>query len=118
MHKIVFELTSDGSDQWEAVLNNVDNVRKALGPDSTQVEVVMHAKGIGLALSETDAADLQRRVSELARAGVVFAACANTLEKRNLSREALLPQAVVVDSGVAEIVRKQEQGWAYIKGGH
>jgi intracellular sulfur oxidation DsrE/DsrF family protein len=28
-----------------------------------------------------------------------------------------LPFAITVDSGVAEVVRKQEAGWSYIKSG-
>lgn len=118
MHLIVFELTSDGKDQWEGVLNNVENVREALGPDDTQVEVVLHAKGIGLVLAATGDDELQSRVRTLAGQGVVFAACSNTMKKRDLSREDLLAEAVVVDSGVAQVVRRQEQGWSYIKAGH
>ena len=45
-HRVVFELTSDEHEQWEKVLNNVENVRKALGPDKTDVEVVMHGNGL------------------------------------------------------------------------
>jgi intracellular sulfur oxidation DsrE/DsrF family protein len=39
------------------------------------------------------------------------------MRKQNLTKEQLLPFAVTVDSGVAEVVRKQEAGWAYLKGG-
>jgi intracellular sulfur oxidation DsrE/DsrF family protein len=50
-------------------------------------------------------------------AGVVFAACENTMKKQNVTKEQLMPFVITVDSGVAEVVRKQEAGWAYIKGG-
>ena len=50
-------------------------------------------------------------------AGVRFAACQNTMRRRNISKEDLLPFVGTVDSGVAEVVRKQEEGWAYLKGG-
>jgi intracellular sulfur oxidation DsrE/DsrF family protein len=48
---------------------------------------------------------------------VTFAACENTMRRMNVTREMLLPFAVTVDAGVAELVRKQEAGWAYIKAG-
>ena len=52
---------------------------------------------------------------DLSQAGVVFAACENTMKKKNVAKEDLLPFATTVDSGVAEVVRKQEAGWAYLK---
>jgi intracellular sulfur oxidation DsrE/DsrF family protein len=48
----------------------------------------------------------------------VFVACQNTIDR--LKREQgviaqLLPEAVVIDSAVAQIMRRQQQGWAYIQ---
>ena len=59
--------------------------------------------------------DNHARMEDLARAGVVFAACENTMKKKNVTKEDLLPFAKTVDSGVAEVVRKQEGGWAYLR---
>ena len=42
--------------------------------------------------------------------GVVSAACRDTMEKNKVAREELLPFVTTVDSGVAEVVRKQEAG--------
>lgn len=39
------------------------------------------------------------------------------MKRMRVTKEELLPFAVTVDSGVAEVVRKQEEGWSYIKGG-
>ena len=58
---------------------------------------------------------LAQRIAKEQAAGVEFAACRNTLSARHLTPADLLPSATTVDSGVAEIVRRQEQGWAYIK---
>lgn len=113
-HRIVFEVTAEGQEQWEAVLNNVENVRVSLGP-ATQVEVVMHGKALGMVMAtNTGQLDRMRKLSD---AGVVFAACENTMKRKNVSKDQLLPFAVTVDSGVAEVVRKQEKGWSYIKSG-
>lgn len=114
-HRIVFEFTSDGAEQITSVLNNVQNVRKALGRN-TQIMVVAHGPGIGLVLQKNAAE--QKRMEELASAGVVFAACENTLKRKQIAREELHPFVKTVDSGVAEVVRKQADGWAYIKSGH
>lgn len=113
-HRIVFEVTTEGDEQWTGVLNNVKNVREALGQANTEVIVVAHSKGLGMLMKENTLAE---RMKELTGTGVVFAACENTMKKKNVSNDQLLPFATTTDSGVAEVVRKQEAGWSYIKSG-
>ena len=114
-HRVVFEVSVEGEAQWHSILNNVSNLLNALGRENTQVEVVTHGKGVGLLTIRTPA--FRERLQKLSEAGVVFAACSNSIRARNLKPEELAPFAIPVDSGVAHIVRKQELGWAYIKSG-
>lgn len=114
-HRIVFELTSEGPKQYEAVLNNVENVIKALGV-GTEAVVVTHGPAIGFVLKEN--AQFSERMEKLTKTGATFLACENTLRKKEIPKEKLLPFVKTVDSGVAEVVRRQEAGWAYVKGGH
>ena len=44
IHKVVFEVAIDGAEQWLGALRNVENVQKALGAESTRIEVVSHGK--------------------------------------------------------------------------
>lgn len=111
-HRIVFELVSDGKEAWDGLLNNVENAQKSFGAETTEIEVVAHSKGLGLLLKESE---VRERLEKLAGTGVKFAACENTMKKKNVTKEQLLPVATTVDSGVAEVVRKQEAGWAYLK---
>ena len=113
-HKIVFEVTMEGSEQWTGVLNNVENLRKALGV-ATEIEVVAHSKGLGMLIAKDNA--LADRMKTLADEGVVFAACENSMKRKNVTKDQLVPFATTVDSGVAEVIRKQEAGWSYIKSG-
>lgn len=113
-HRIVFEVTHEGSEQWNGVLNNVENLRKSLG-DATQIEVVAHSKGLGMMIAKGN--EHAERMKKLAGEGVVFAACENTMAKKNVTKDQLLPFATTVDSGVGEVVRKQEAGYSYIKSG-
>lgn len=114
-HEIVFEVNIAGAEQWEGVLTNVENLQKAFANEATGIEVVAHAKGIGLILKTNGA--MQERLQTLADKGVVFAACENTLRRMQLQETDLMPLAKTVDSGIAEVVRKQEAGWSYIKSG-
>ena len=113
-HRIVFEVTMEGPEQWTAVLNNVENLRAALGAP-TEIEVVAHSKGLGMLVAKDNA--LTDRMQKLADGGVVFAACENTMKKKNVTKDQLVPFAKTTDSGVAEVIRKQEAGWSYIKSG-
>ena len=114
LHKIVIQVSGGNQEQWKNVLNNVDNLRKTFGETDTEIEVVCFGKGIGM-LTKGDTAQASR-IQRDSVDGVKFAACANTMRAMHLTSTDLLPSAVQVDSGVAEIVRKQEAGWAYING--
>jgi uncharacterized protein len=48
---------------------------------------------------------------------VIFAGCENTMQREKLEKKDLIEQATTVDSGVAEVVRKQTAGWAYLTSG-
>jgi uncharacterized protein len=84
-----------------------------------QIQVVTH--GEGLALLREDISPFPERVQRLSvryADGLSFVACLNTIER--LKREEnlhvrLLPAAQVVNSGVAEVIRRQTEGWAYIQ---
>ena len=112
-HRVVFEVNVDGAEQWQGLLNNVENLQKAFGRETTEIEVVAHGKGLGLILKTNEA--MRERLQLVSGAGVGFTACENTMRRMNLKREDLMPFATTVDSGVAEVVRKQEAGCSYIK---
>lgn len=113
-HRVVFEVTMAGSEQWTALLNNVENLRAAFG-DATQIEIVAHGQGLGLLVAKENA--LAERMKKLSARGIVFTACENTMKRQGIGKDQLLPFATTTDSGVAEVVRKEEAGWSYIKSG-
>ncbi|HQT31690.1 MAG TPA: DsrE family protein [Thiobacillus sp.] len=114
-HRVVFEVNVDGAEQWQGILNNVENVQKTFGNEPMEIEVVAHGKGLGLILKTNEA--MRERLQSVSGTGVRFAGCENTMRRMNLKREDLMAFATTVDSGVAEVVRKQEAGWSYIKSG-
>lgn len=119
MHKVVFEVAIDGAEKWEGALRNVENVQKSLGAMSTKIEVIAHGKGIGMLLAKPAAAnpEMKATVEKLHASGVVFAVCENTMKRTQVTKDQLVPLAITVDSGVSEVIRKQEAGYAYIKSG-
>lgn len=114
-HRAVFDVNSGDPQVWGATLNNVDNLKTALG--NVSIEVVAHGNGLEMLVSAKLGAQRAARAEKLAREGVVFAACQNTMKRKGLTVKELFPWATTVDSGVAELVRKQEAHWSYLHPG-
>lgn len=114
-HRVVFEVNVEGAEQWQGILNNVENLQQAFGHDTTDIEVVTHGKGLGLLLKTNEA--MRERLQSISAAGVGFSVCENTMRRLKLKKEDLALFARTVDAGVAEVVRRQEAGWSYIKSG-
>ncbi|MBL7870884.1 MAG: DsrE family protein [Cyclobacteriaceae bacterium] len=113
-HKIVMQFTNSDSVSQASVVNQVKNIRTAW--PNAQIEVVCHGGGLDLLQSSKSKAAAE--VAEWTGKGVVFAACNNTMTRRNLTKADLLAVAVVVPSAMIELTLKQEKGWAYVKGAH
>ena len=57
---------------------------------------------------------MRERVESLAEYGVQFHACGETLKSLKWTQKDLLDFATVVDAGADDLMRLQEQGYAYI----
>lgn len=114
-YRAVFDLTADTAERWDGALRNAENLRKALGPENVELQVVVHGKAYPL-LQKTNTA-MEERLRALQEGGVRLSLCQNTMRRFNVEKESLFPFADTVDAAVAELVRKQEAGWAYLKVG-
>lgn len=98
-------------------MRNIQNHITA-SPDA-RIVVVTHGKGIDFLLN--DAKDdkgepYQTQVAGLKERGVDFRVCRNTLKGRKLDDGAVMMDANVVPSGVAEIGKLQaKEGFVYLK---
>ena len=96
------------------LIGHVTNLRAALADEGgSQVEIVFYGPGLSMLL-KTDT-KYAGALQKLADEGVTMAACQNAMRHMKVTSEDLMPFAVEVDAGVAELARKQEQGWAYIR---
>jgi intracellular sulfur oxidation DsrE/DsrF family protein len=112
-HHVVFQLSEESGPAWGALIVHVNNTMKALAEDGgSEVEIVFYGPGV-LMLKKSNTA-FEERLHQLSNSGVKLIACRNAMNNRNIKSEDLFPFAGEVDSGIAEIVRKQEGGWAYI----
>jgi intracellular sulfur oxidation DsrE/DsrF family protein len=112
-HHMVFELNEPEGAAWDSLVKHVNNARKALAADGgSQVEVVFWGPGLNMLLKSNTT--YEERLKQLVDDGVTLSACQNAMRVMNVKTEDLFPFAGQVDSGIAQLTRRQESGWAYI----
>jgi hypothetical protein len=112
-HHVVFQLSEPDGAAWSSLPLHINNTMKSLADDGgSQVEVVFFGPGLTMLTKSSTA--YEESLKQLSDKGVKLLACRNAMKMRNVKTEDLFPFAGQVDSGIAEIVRKQEAGWAYI----
>ena len=112
-YKIVFQLTDDNPRSQKALTGQLKNLTKGL--PKAEIEVVVHSAGISYLLKDKSAH--KTKIEELAANGVVFKACENTLKSKGIEKSAILEISGFVPFGIGEVVKKQMEGWSYIKAG-
>lgn len=112
-HRIVFQVTTPDTAAYRALTRQLNNTLD-YWPEA-QLEVVVHNKGIGMLLK--DKTNVQPEIAALKKRGAQFMACENTLKLQKLEKSQIISESGFVPVGIAEIVTKQEEGWAYIKAG-
>ncbi len=112
-HRIVIQVTTPDTAAYRSVARQINNVL-AKWP-TAQIEVVAHNKGIGML--EQKKSNVASELVALKAQGIQFLACEQTLKQHKLEKKDILPTAGFVERGIIHIVERQEQDWAYIKGG-
>ncbi len=114
VHHVLFAVTSSDEADWRLTMGNIRNLLTGLAPDSVEVEVVAYGPGLALVRKSSSAeADIQALEAKHVR----FVACENSMRMQHVTTADLLEGVGTVPSGIVEVVKKQEQGWTYIKAG-
>ena len=111
-NKVVFQMSDGDTSKWNLVLNNVRNLQTELPDDESDIEVVAYGPGIGMLKSDSPVA---HRVADTLKNGVKVVACENTMKGMKLTYADMLPSIGYVPAGVVEVMRKQQQGYSYIR---
>lgn len=110
--RVVVQVSDADPARWNLALNNVRNLQHDLGADNVTIEVVAYGPGIGML--KLDAVS-NSRVSDALKAGVQVSACENTMRGQKLAPADMHPEISYVPAGVVEIVKRQQEGWAYLR---
>ncbi len=117
--KVLFHLSTGKPEQIKEVLDEAENLLQLYEKQNQPARVEIITNGQGLNLLLANHSPYQERVSQMQKRyrNLTFAACQNTMDKySDLGFETrLLPGILVIDSGVAQIIRLQQEGWVYIQ---
>jgi intracellular sulfur oxidation DsrE/DsrF family protein len=111
---VVWDLSSADTTIQAAVFRQINNARAQM-PD-LQVEVVLHGQALFAVMN--DSLQFASRVKLAKEKGVTLAVCNNSLKRLKIDPSKLMPETTVVPSAVVELIKKQAEGWSYIKASH
>ena len=111
-NQVVVQVSDNDPAKWNLALNNAANLQKDLGMDDVELEIVAYGPGIGMLKSDSPVA---ARIASALGNGIQVVACENTMAGQKLQKSDMLPNIGYVPAGVVELMKKQQQGWAYIR---
>ncbi len=118
--KVLFHVSDGNPEHLKTVLDEVENLMKFYRQTNQKARVEVITNGGGLSLLMAGISPHAERIQRMQKEyrDLTFVACQNTIDRiqQELGLHAkLLPGVVVIDSGVAQLMRRQHQGWAYIQ---
>jgi uncharacterized protein len=111
-NRALFQVTDNDPARWNMILNNMTNLREGVGSEGAEIELVAYGPGVLMLKADSP---VRQRIAEALKSGVKVNACQNTMQGMKLVPADMLPEIGYVPSGVVEVMRKQQQGWAYIR---
>ena len=121
-HRVTIQIDQNDPQVMNLVLNNATNVIEYYRAKKEDVDVDIVAYGPGLHMLRADSSPVQdriKRIKDIVFPGKLqFSACNNTkegMEKTEGHAISILPDAIMVPSGVVHLMELQEQGWSYVR---
>src|SRR3979411_654056 len=114
-HRLALQLSDNDPKKEGLIISIANNLLKAYDPDKIAIEVVTFGPGIDLLRPENPN---RQRVESLISQGVKFDVCLNTvdsIERETGKRPAIIPLAIPVQVGVAQILSLTENGFTLVR---
>jgi uncharacterized protein len=110
--RVVFQVSDNDPAKWNLALNNARNVQADLGKGNVQIEIVAYGPGLAMLKSESP---VSARLAQALDGGVGLLACENTMQNTKVTRDDMYGGIAYVQAGVTHIMKRQKEGWAYIR---
>jgi len=119
-HRLALQISDDGAEKMNAVLNVAANVSRDYAEQGDVVEIQIVAFNAGLHMLRADTSPVKERVVGFRKSmpNVDFKACQNTMAsmaKRDGHAIELLPGVDTVAAGVTHLIELAETGWVIVR---
>ncbi|MEE9343606.1 MAG: DsrE family protein [Gammaproteobacteria bacterium] len=113
-YRVLLQVNENSIDKMDKALNNARNLQHQFGPDNIEIEIVVFGEG-AKTLKYYAPIPIGDKVEEVTTEGVRVVVCEIAMRSLKLRPSDMLQHVRYVTSGVAELVEKQHEGWAYIR---
>ena len=110
--RVIFQVSDNDKGKWDLALNNAKNVQADLGKDKVQIEIVAYGPGLNMLKAESPVAG---RLAGALDDSVGLIACENTMQNTKVGRDDMYQGISYVMAGVTHIMKRQQEGWSYIR---
>ena len=111
-HRVVFQVSDADPAKWNLALNNARNVQADLGKDNVEIEIVAYGPGLPMLKSDSKVA---ARLAQALDSSIALLACENTMQNTKVGRDDMYYGIAYVQAGVTHLMKRQREGWAYIR---
>jgi intracellular sulfur oxidation DsrE/DsrF family protein len=110
--KVIFQVSDADPAKWSLALNNARNVQAELGKENVQIEIVAYGPGLGMLKADSK---VEARLAQALDENVGLIACENTMVNTKTTKADMYGGISYVSAGVTHIMKRQREGWAYIR---
>lgn len=111
-YDLLLHVDSD-EESLRTALRNAQNYRNAGISEPFTIAIVINGKAV--ALLRRDTCRQAEAIGALIAAGTAFYVCNNALSERKIDRSELVGGLTIVPAGIVQLVKLQQEGFAYVK---
>ena len=110
--RVIFQVSDADPAKWNLALNNAKNVQAELGKQNVQIEIVAYGPGLGMLKADSK---IEARLAQALDDSVGLIACENTMFNTKTTKADMYGGISYVTAGVTHLMKRQREGWAYIR---
>jgi intracellular sulfur oxidation DsrE/DsrF family protein len=111
-YKVVLQVSDADPAKWNLALNNANNIQHDLGKGNVDIEIVAYGPGLAMLKADSRVAD---RLAQALDGSIGLMACENTMRNTKVTKDQMYSGISYVDAGVVHIMKREREGWAYIR---
>jgi hypothetical protein len=111
-YKVVLQVSDADPAKWNLALNNAHNIQHDLGNGNVEIEIVAYGPGLAMLKGDSKVAN---RLADALDNSIALLACENTMRNAKVTKEQMYSGIGYVDAGVVHIMKREREGWAYIR---